>query len=107
MHLLQKNVVRASSSFVHESVRMMSPAFFLNYNLLESLTAIHQHDTRQAFKGDIFMTQESILQCGLRSVRYAGAKFWNNTPRAIKQSTTAANFRHKLKMHLLSTRYHQ
>ena len=27
MYLLQKKVVRASSSFVHESVRMMSPAF--------------------------------------------------------------------------------
>ena len=92
-------------SFAYESVNMISPVLFHNY--FETLTAAHQYDTSQASKGDIFMTQENTLQYGLRSVRYAGAKFWNNTPRIIKQSFTATNFRHNLKMHLFSTRYHQ
>ena len=92
-------------SFVYESVNMISPVFF--HSFFETVTVVHQYDTRQASKGDIFMTQENTLQYGLRSVRYAGAKFWNNTPRVIKQSTTVTNFRHKLKLHLYSTRYHQ
>ena len=92
-------------SFVYESVNMISPVFF--YNFFEIVTAVHQYDPRQASKSDILMTQENTLRYGLRSVRYAGAKFWNKTPRVIKQSTTVTKFRHKLKMHLFSTRYHK
>ena len=92
-------------SFLYESVNMISPVFF--HSFFETLTVVHQYDMRQASKGDILMTQENTLQYCLRSVRFAGAKFWNNTPRVVKQSTTVTNFHHKLKMHLFSTRYHQ
>ena len=92
-------------SFAYESVNMISPIIF--HNSFETLTAVHRYGTRQASKGDKFIAQENTLQCCLRSVRYAGAKFWNNTPRVIKQSTTVANFLHKYKMHLFSTSYHR
>ena len=59
-------------TFVYESVNKISPLFF--HNFFEPLTAVHQYDTRQASKGDIFMSHKNALQYGLRSVRYAGAK---------------------------------
>ena len=55
--------------------------------------------------GDIFMTQENTLQYGLRSVRYAGAKSWNNIPFNIKQAPSAMSFCCQLKFHLFSTKY--
>ena len=39
----------------------------------EILSDVHQHDTRQACKGDIFMTRHNTLQYGERSIRYTGA----------------------------------
>ena len=32
----------------------------------------------QASKGDVFLTGKNSLQYGLKSVRFAGAKLWNN-----------------------------
>ena len=89
--------------FVFESVNKIPPSCF--HNFFEILSDIHQYDTRQARKGDIFMTQENTLQYGLRSVRYAGAKSWNNIPFNIKQSPSAMSFRRRLKIHLFSTEY--
>ena len=63
-------------TFVYESVTMISPLIFHNY--FETLTAVHQYDTRQASKGYMFKSRKSTLQYGLRSVRYAGAKSWNS-----------------------------
>ena len=57
---------------MYESVNKISPLIFHNY--FKTLTAVHQYDTRQASKGDIFMSRKNKLQCGLESVRYAGAK---------------------------------
>ena len=91
-------------TFVYESVSMISPVFF--HNFFETLSSVHRYDTRQASKGDIFMTQENTLQYGLRSVRYAGAKCWNNIPYVIKQSPSVTSFRWKLKLHMFSAKYH-
>ena len=48
-------------------------------SLFGILSDAHQHDTRQARKGDIYMTYHNTLQYGERSNRYAGAKSWNNS----------------------------
>ena len=69
---------------------MVSPVLY--HNFFATLTSVHHYNTRQACKGDIFMTQENTLQYGLRSVRYAGAKSWNKIPCVIKQTTTVRNF---------------
>ena len=90
-------------SFVYESINMTSPVCF--HNFFESLTSVHQYNTRQASKGDIFMTQENTLQYGLRSIRYSGAKSWNEIPYIIKQSPSIMIFRFRLKSHLFSTKY--
>ena len=90
-------------TFVYESVNKISPSFF--HNFFETLTTVHHYNTRQALKGDIFMTRENTLQYGLRCVRYAGAKSWNSIPDVIRQSPSVSNFRRKLKFHIFSTKY--
>ena len=71
----------------------------------ETLTSVHQYDTRQARKGDIFMTREETFQYELRSISYAGAKSWNYIPSSIKQSSKATIFRRDLKSHAFSTKH--
>ncbi len=89
--------------FVYESVNKISPVCF--HNFFEILSSVHQYNTRQASKGDIFITRENTVLYGLRSIRYAGAKAWNDIPYLIKISPSSMNFRSKLKLHLLSTNY--
>ena len=89
--------------FVYESVNRISPSVF--HNFFEILSDVHQHDTRQARKGDIFMARHNTLQYGERSIRYSGAKSWNNIPLNIKQSPSVTSFRRQLKLHLFSANY--
>ena len=88
---------------MYESLNKTSPVFF--HNVFETLTAAHQYDARQASKGDMFMSHKDILQYGLRSVRYAGAKSWNSIHDVIKQSSSVSIFRLKLKSYILSTKH--
>ena len=88
---------------MYESVNMISPSIFHKY--FETLTAVHQFDTRQTTKGDMFMSRKSTLQYGLRSVRYSGAKSWNSVSDVIKQSPSVSIFRLELKSYILSTKY--
>ena len=89
-------------TFVYESVNKISPFFFHNFS--ETLASVHHHDTRQASKGDIFMTRKNTLQYG-RSVRYAGAKSQKRITDVIKQSPSVFIFRSKLKSYIFSTKY--
>ena len=90
-------------TFVYESVNRISPSCLFNF--FQILSEVHQYGTRRAREGDIFMTQENTLQYGLRPVRYAGAKYWNNIPFNINQAPSAMSFRRQLKFHLFSTKY--
>ena len=87
---------------MYEAVNMISPLIF--HNCFDTLTAVHQYDTRQASKGDIFMSRKNTLQYDLRSVIYAGAKSWNSISDVIKQSPSVSIFRLKLKSYILSTK---
>ena len=69
--------------FVYESLHLIFPAFF--HKFFETLTSFHQYDTRQARKGDIFMIRKNTFQYGLRSIRYAGAKSWNDISSSLLQ----------------------
>ena len=59
-------------AFVYEAVNKFSPSCF--HDFFDVLSQVHQHDTRQARKGDILLTRKNTLQYGLKSIRYAGAK---------------------------------
>ena len=90
-------------TFVYESVNMISPIYF--HNFFDTLTSVHQYDTRQAAKGDILIRRKNTLQYGLRSIQYAGAKSWNSIPSNIKQSSSVMIFCRDLKLHLFSAKY--
>ena len=83
-------------SFVYESVNKISPVCF--HNFFKSVESVHQYGTRQAGKDDIFLPQKNTSQYGLRSVRYNGAKCWNDIPVEIKRSPSVKMFRQKLKL---------
>jgi len=89
-------------TLVYECMNLISPIFF--HNFFDNLTSVHQYNTRQACKGDIFMTQKNTLQYGLRFIKYAGAKSWNEIPAIIKQSRSVVIFCRELKQHF-STKY--
>ena len=61
-----------------------SPSCF--HSFFELVESVHPYLTRQATNNDIFLNQKNTLQYGLRSVRYFGAKSWNNIPSEIKSS---------------------
>ena len=52
-------------TFVYEPVNLITPTPF--HNFFDMLSTVQQYDTRQARKGDIFMTYKNTLQYGLRS----------------------------------------
>ncbi len=90
-------------SFVYECVNKISPSCF--HSFFKLVGSVHQHGTRQVIKNNIFLTQKNTLQYGLRSVRYCGAKYWNDTPVEIKQSPSVNSFRQKIKAFLFETNY--
>ena len=90
-------------TFVYEAVNKLSPSCF--HEFFDVLSQVHQHDTRQARKGDILLTRKNSLQYGLKSIRYAGAKSWNSILHVIKQAPTVMSFRHQLKLHFFATNY--
>ena len=90
-------------SFVYECVNKISPSCF--HSFFELVGSVHQYGTRQIIKSNIFLTQKNTLQYGLRSVRYCGAKCWNNIPVDIKQSPSVSSFRQKIKAFLFETKY--
>ena len=88
-------------SFVYESVFKISLVYF--HNFYKSVESVHQYGTRQAGKDDIFPPQK--ITNGLRSIRYYGAKCWNDIPVEIKRSPSVKMFRQKLKTFLFEHNY--
>ena len=90
-------------SFVYESFFKISPVCF--HNFFKSVESVHQYGTRQAGKDDIFLPQKNTSQYGLRSIRYYGAKCWNDIPVEIKRLPSVKMFRQKLKTFLFEHNY--
>ena len=57
---------------VYESVKKISPLCFHTFFTFNS--SIHQHQTRQACHGDLYLTQKKSIQYGLKSIKYLGCK---------------------------------
>ena len=87
------------SSFVYESLNKINPSCFHDFFSLNS--RIHQHFTRQSHHGHVFLTQKNSLQYGLRSIRYLGAKMWNDLPGEIRNSASKFSFKRNLKKFIL------
>ena len=87
-------------SFVFDYVHGNLPLCFNNFFLLGS--SVHHYSTRQADRGDLFLTRMNTLQYGLKSLHYLGAKLWNDIPVEIRNTYAKSTFKAKLKMHLQS-----
>lgn len=90
-------------NFVYDCVNRNSPSCF--HSFFDFVGSVHQYGTRQATKNDIYLTQKNTLQYGIRSVRYYGAKCWNEIPINIKTSPSSNHFRQKLKAFLFQNHY--
>lgn len=90
-------------TFVYECINKISPPCF--HSFFDLVQSVHQYGTRQATKNDIFLTQNNTVQYGLKSVRYHGAKCWNDIPLNIKNSPSAISFRRNLKAFFFENNY--
>ncbi len=87
-------------TFVYESIHKMSPSCF--HNLFCLSLYVHQYSTRQASRGNIYLTQKNTVRYGLNSLGYLGAKLWNELPDDIRTAKSKALFKSKLKTHLIN-----
>ena len=87
--------------FVYKSLNGLLPSPFYNYFHLSN--TVHNHETRQAVKGDIFPPITNSFLYGLRSIKYFGAKLWNDLPTFIKNSVSFIVFKSKLKEFLINS----
>ena len=46
---------------------------------------------------EISLSAKNTLQYGLRSIRFNGAKIWNNIPPEIRDASSVRNFKNNLK----------
>ena len=87
-------------TFVYESIHKMSPSCF--HNLFCLSLYVHQYSTRQASRGNIYLTQKNTVRYGLNSLGYLGAKLWNELPDDTRTAKSKALFKSKLKTHLIN-----
>ena len=55
-----------------------------------SVHSIHDHNTRQASKGDIFISSVNTTQYGKRTATFAGSIMWNNLPPPLRECSDYA-----------------
>ena len=87
--------------FVYEAVNnIISSCFheFFTYN-----STVHSYNTRQSHRGDIFMVQTNSSLYGLKSIRYLGAKSWNELPMEIRKLSSKKVFEKQLKEYLIDS----
>ena len=86
-------------TFVYDSMTMMAPSCFHGYFSLSS--TVYNHETRQSCRNDLYLIRKNTLRYGLGSIRYLGAKLWNELPTEIRASASRFIFKKKLQKHLL------
>ena len=87
--------------FVFKSINKLNPYFFHDFFLLNS--DVHGYFTRQSNRGDVFRNHKNSFQYGLKSIRYMGAKTWNEFPEILK--TLLPNFLSKKSQKIHSKLY--
>ena len=79
---------------------MVAPDCFHSFFSLNS--TVHCYNTRQSFRGDLFLANINTSQYGLKSIRYLGATLWNELPIAIRTSPSKFSFKKSLQIHFLN-----
>ena len=88
------------ASFVYACINRLAPPVFDNY--FNYISNIHDHNTRQAARDDIFIERRNTMQYGIKTVRYAGTQLWNSIPIEIRRSPFISTFRSNFLKFLLS-----
>ena len=86
--------------FVFECRNCFSPKPFDDYFI--PLFSIHDHNTRQSFRGDLFVPKINTTQYGKRTARYAGSVLWNDLPHNLRNSPSPIVFKKQVMKHYLS-----
>ena len=86
-------------SFIYDCQNKIAPAHFHSY--FTPCYGVHSINTRQASRGDLFLTRKTTFQYGIRSVQYSGAVLWNSLPVSIRNSLSHLTFVSKLKTFVL------
>ena len=87
-------------SFIYDCQNKIAPAHFHSY--FTPCYGVHSINTRQASRGDLFLTRKTTFQYGIRSIQYSGAVLWNSLPVSIQNSPSHLTFVSKLRTFLLS-----
>ena len=78
-------------SLVYEYQNNQSVQPFDDY--FTPLYSVHNCNTRQAFKGDIYVPGTNTTQYGKRSAKYSGSILWNSLELFIRQSPSSFVFK--------------
>ena len=87
-------------SFVYESVNIVAPDCFHDFSSLNS--TVHCHNARQSTRGNMFLANINTSQYGSKSIRYLGAKLWNELPIPLRTSPSKFAFKKSLKLHFVN-----
>ena len=80
--------------FVYKAINKMPPIYFHDYFTPDS--SVHRFGTRQAARGDLFISLKRTTIYGLKTVQYFGSKVWNTLPIFIRIAGSVTTFRSKL-----------
>ena len=85
--------------FVHESINDICPSHsIIKYN---RVSEIHDHNTRYADHGNLFINTVRTNRFGLKGLKVDGAKIWATIPNYIKSSKSKIIFNYKYKSLLI------
>ena len=88
-------------TFVYKAINKLSPVYFHNYFTPDS--SVHRFGTRQATRGDLYISLKRTTLYGLKTVQYFGSKLWNTLPLFIRVASSITIFRTRLKAYFIDS----
>ena len=86
--------------FVYECPNNSITPVFDSY--LNQLQTVHSYNTRQASKGNIYLTGVNTIQYGKRSAKFAGGILWNGLSVELRKFSSVQIFKKNLQVFYLS-----
>ena len=68
-------------------------------NIFRKNKQVHQYETRQ--KNDLHPVKINTRLYGEKTISFQGRDYWNKLPKSLKEVTSVAVFKRKLKQHIL------
>ena len=88
-------------TFVYKAINNLSPTCFHDY--FKPNSSVHRIGTRQATRGDLFLSLKKTTLYGLQTVQYFGSRLWNTIPLFIRVACSTQIFRSKTKTYLIDS----